>query len=372
MQIKANRIHAFTVLAFASIVAAAVAAIKIQPDKDAGKAQTPAGPAADKDELMALEKRTIDIYREVSPSVVSVANRAIIRDLYNFRVYEVPQGAGSGFVWDKKGHIISNFHVVYEASSILVTLRDGAAYEAKVIGLDPDHDIAVLKIEAPEAVLVPIKPGNSAGLRVGQSVFAIGNPFGLDTSLSSGVVSALGRSIMSLTGRQIYDVIQTDAAINPGNSGGPLLDSAGRLIGINTVIVSPSGAYAGIGFAVPADTVNRIVPQLIAKGKVSRAGLGIEILPDHIAAGAGIEGVAILRVMPGSAAARSGLQGSRLSSAGAVQIGDVIVSLDGTAVRNSDDFLKALDVHQAGDTVKLVYIRDKKKQTTDIVLQNIE
>jgi S1-C subfamily serine protease len=315
---------------------------------------------APKEELLALEKRTIDIFKEVSQSVVTVGNRAVIRDRFNVRISEVPQGAGSGFVWDKEGHIISNFHVVREAGAIEIVLRDGKSYEAKVVGSDPDHDIAVLKIAAPAAALVPVKVGTSADLQVGQFVFAIGNPFGLDISLSSGVVSALGRSIMSLSRRPIFDVIQTDAAINPGNSGGPLLDSAGRLIGINTSIVSASGGYSGVGFAVP---------QLIAFGKVQRPSLGIEILPEHYRKRLNVDGVAVVKVASGGAAEKAGLRGITTSDDGEMVLGDVIVEADGAAVKDTDDLMAVLDRHQVGELVKITCVREKQRRTIDIQLQ---
>jgi S1-C subfamily serine protease len=338
-----------------------------------GQAAAPAAPpVAPRSELSAAEKNTIDIFKRFSPSVVSVANKAILRDLFGMRLYEVPQGAGSGFMWDKKGHIISNFHVVYEASSLQVTLKNGASYDAEVVGVDPDHDIAVLKIKAPEDVLIPITVGTSADLQVGQNVMAIGNPFGLDTSLSVGIVSALGRTMVSMTGKQIFDVIQTDAAINPGNSGGPLLDSAGRLIGMNAAIMTTSGSYAGVGFAVPVDTIRRVVPQLIAEGKVRRAGMGIQIVPDPVMRQAGSEGVAILRTLPQSAAAKVGLQGIKETRAGNMMFGDIIVEVDGAPTRNNDDFLAVMDRHQAGDKIKVTYVRGKDKHTVDITLQNLE
>jgi S1-C subfamily serine protease len=331
--------------------------------------KVPVVTVAPKEELLALEKRTIDIFKEVSQSVVTVGNRAVIRDRFNVRISEVPQGAGSGFVWDKEGHIISNFHVVREAGAIEIVLRDGKSYEAKVVGSDPDHDIAVLKIAAPAAALVPVKVGTSADLQVGQFVFAIGNPFGLDISLSSGVVSALGRSIMSLSRRPIFDVIQTDAAINPGNSGGPLLDSAGRLIGINTSIVSASGGYSGVGFAVPVDTVRRVVPQLIAFGKVQRPSLGIEILPEHYRKRLNVDGVAVVKVASGGAAEKAGLRGITTSDDGEMVLGDVIVEADGAAVKDTDDLMAVLDRHQVGELVKITCVREKQRRTIDIQLQ---
>ena len=319
--------------------------------------------------LSDVEKRTIRVYEACSPGVVSVANKAMVQDWYSLRVYQIPQGTGSGFIWDRQGHVITNYHVIHEAAEIQVTLRDGASYEAVVVGADPDHDVAVLRIQAPEAVLVPIPVGASRSLRVGQTVLAIGNPFGLDTSLSVGVVSALGRTIEAMTGRSIREVVQTDAAINPGNSGGPLLDSSGRLIGINTAIMSPSGSYAGVGFAVPVDTVRRIVPQLIAHGRVQRVGLGIEMIPDHVMASMRVEGVGIMRAVPGGGAAKAGLEGVRRTARGSALLGDVIVGLDGVAVKSSDDLAAALDQHQPGDEVEVAILRGKKRYTVAIAVQ---
>ena len=319
--------------------------------------------------LSELERRTIKIYEACSPGVVSVANKAMVQDWFSMRVYQIPQGTGSGFIWDKQGHVVTNYHVIHEASEIQVTLRDGASYEATVVGADPDHDVAVLRIRAPENVLVPIPVGVSRSLRVGQTVLAIGNPFGLDTSLSVGIVSALGRTIEAMTGRSIREVIQTDAAINPGNSGGPLLDSSGRLIGINTAIMSTSGSYAGVGVAVPVDTVRRIVPQLIAHGKVQRVGLGIEMIPDHIMASMGVEGVGIMRPVPGGAAAKAGLEGVRRTARGDVVLGDAIVAIGKTPVKSIDDLATALDQHQPGDEVEVAIRRGKKRYTVNLVLQ---
>jgi S1-C subfamily serine protease len=208
-------------------------------------------------------------------------------------VQQIPQGAGSGFVWDTEGHVVTNFHVVQQAQALSVTLADQSEWEGRVVGAAPDKDIAVLRIKAPAAQLTPLPRGTSADLLVGQRVLAVGNPFGLDQSLTTGLVSAVGRELKSPSGRRIRDVIQTDAAINPGNSGGPLLDSRGRLIGVNTAIYSPSGASAGIGFAVPVDTVSRLVPQLISGGRVVQAGIGVSLIPERYTAQLGVTGVAI-------------------------------------------------------------------------------
>jgi S1-C subfamily serine protease len=325
-----------------------------------------------RNDFAIIERTTTEVFKQASPSVVSVANKTLVQDFFGFQVYEVPQGTGSGFIWDKQGHIISNLHVVYGASAIRVTLRNGSVFDATVVGADPDHDIAVLKIAAPAEALVPLQVGTSRDLEVGQWVMAIGNPYGLDTSLSVGVVSALGRTITSMTDRQIFDVIQTDAAINPGNSGGPLLDFSGRLIGINTAIVSPSGGYAGVGFAVPVDTVRRIVPQLIAHGKVRRAGFGVRVLPDHVAQQAGVEGVAILSVEPRSAAARAGLEGVRRTLSGNFALGDVIVKVDALPVRNNDDLVAVLDRHEVGDAVDVTLVRGGQRRAARMVLQAVD
>ena len=247
-------------------------------------------------ELSPDERATMAVFERATKSVVFIANTAVQRDIWSFNVMEVPQGAGSGFVWNKQGHIVTNFHVIYGADAIKVTLADRSEHQAKLVGADPDHDLAVLQIQVPESQLEPLAVGTSHDLRVGQKVLAIGNPFGLDHSLTTGVVSALGRTIKSMSNRTIEGVIQTDAAINPGNSGGPLLDGNGRLIAVNTQIISPSGAYAGIGFAVPVDTVNRIVPELIKHGKVIQPGLGVSLVPDAMARRWGIKGLIIGRV----------------------------------------------------------------------------
>ncbi len=312
-----------------------------------------------------------DLYKRVSPSVVAVANLALVRrGFFSFQVYEVPQGAGSGFVWDKQGHIISNCHVVYNASSLRVTFPDGTQYDANLVGVAPDYDLAVLKIDAPAEKLAPVAVARSRDLEVGETVYAIGNPFGLDTTLSAGIVSALGRTITSMTDRKIYDVIQTDTAINPGNSGGPLLSTAGELIGVNTAILSPSGAYAGIGFAVPSDTVSRVVPQLIEKGRVTRAGLGVRLLPDHITQRAGVKGVAIYGVFEQTPAAQAGLEGIGLNQLNALVFGDIITAVNGHFVTTIEQMQAILDTHKPGDRVTLQITRNKK--TREVTLPLVE
>ena len=322
-------------------------------------------------DLTPDERLTIDVFDKASRSVVFITTAALRRDFWTMNVFEVPQGSGSGFVWDKEGHIVTNYHVIAGASSITVVPEDRKEHKATVVGRDQDHDLAVLLIKAPPESLVPTPIGSSEKLRVGQKVLAIGNPFGLDHTLTTGVVSALGRAIQSMSQRTIEGVIQTDAAINPGNSGGPLLDSAGRLIGVNTQIVSPSGASAGIGFAVPVDTVNRIVPQLIAYGKMIRPGLGIRSVNDSLARRWGIKGVAIYDVTRGGAAAGAGLRGVRELESGEILLGDVIVAVDGKPVESLDDLLDILDQHKVGDEVTVEYLRDEAKKQTSVTLQQV-
>lgn len=322
-------------------------------------------------ELGADERATMTVFERATKSVVFIANTAIQRDPWSFNLFEVPQGSGTGFVWNKQGHLVTNFHVVYGADAITVTLADRTEHKAKVVGVDPDHDLAVLQIQVQEDALVPVTVGNSHDLRVGQKVLAIGNPFGLDHTLTTGVVSALGRTIKSLSNRTIEGVIQTDAAINPGNSGGPLLDSTGRLIGVNTQIVSPSGAFAGIGFAVPVDTVNRIVPELIKHGKLIRPGLGVSLVPDAIAKRWGIKGLVIGKVSKGSGAERAGLRGARETVTGRVEIGDVIVGVSGKAVETVDELMDVMEQHKVGDQVVVEYLRGNRRQQATVMLQAV-
>ena len=320
--------------------------------------------------LQADEQNTVRLFKRVSPGVVAVANKAVLQDLDDYQLYEIPQGAGSGFVWDKEGHIISNFHVIYGASALQVTLSNGTSYPAEIVGTDADNDIAVLKIKPPPEPLVAIEPGRSSSLQVGQTVMAIGNPFGLDTSLSVGVVSALGRSMSSMNQREIRNVIQTDAAINPGNSGGPLLDSSGRLIGMNTAIISPSGAYAGIGFAIPVDTIRRIVPQLIKTGRIQRPAMGVRLLPENILNQSNTKGVAILRVLPDGPADKAGLKGLRRARRGEIVFGDSLVEIDGKAVKSPEDINEIIEQHQVGDEVKITAQRGDARRTVTVKLQS--
>jgi S1-C subfamily serine protease len=321
--------------------------------------------------LNAEERATIGLFRQASPSVVYITILARQRDLFNLNIAEIPQGSGSGSIWSQEGHIITNFHVIQGASAAKVTLADHSVWDAQLVGVAPDHDLAVLYINAPKNQLRPLAIGTSADLEVGQSVFAIGNPFGLDQTLTTGIISALGREINATTGRTIAGVIQTDAAINPGNSGGPLLDSAGRLIGVNTAIFSPSGSNAGIGFAVPVDTVNRIVPQLIRQGEITRAGLGVRIGDDRVSRRFKLPGVLIIEVDKGSAAEAAGLRGTRVDARGGTKLGDIIVAIDSDRIETSNDLFNAMEKRAVGETVKVAVVRGEARLSVSVTLQAV-
>ncbi|HXK30684.1 MAG TPA: trypsin-like peptidase domain-containing protein [Candidatus Binatia bacterium] len=323
-------------------------------------------------ELSTGEKSTIALFREASPSIVHITAIAVQRDLFTLNLYQIPEGTGSGFIWDNSGNIITNFHVIQNADAAQVTLADQSNWKARRVGVAPDKDLAVLRIDAPANKLRAIPVGTSKDLQVGQSVFAIGNPFGLDQSLTTGVISALGREIESVTRRPIQGVIQTDAAINPGNSGGPLLDSAGRLIGVNTAIYSPSGASAGIGFAIPVDTVNRIVPELIRSGKVTRPGMGIQVAEDQIAERLGVTGVLVVEVTQGSAAAKVGLRPTRREASGRVRLGDVITAIDGKKVVSSNELFLLLEKFKVGDSINVSLLRDGKAVQVKVILEAVQ
>ncbi|MEM9555550.1 MAG: trypsin-like peptidase domain-containing protein [Acidobacteriota bacterium] len=303
-------------------------------------------------ELGADEQRDISIFRDVSQSVVNIASVTLRRDFFSLNVFEIPAGTGSGFVWDREGHLVTNFHVIESGKRWTVTLQE-QDFEAELVGTAPQKDLAVLRIDAPRELLRPVRLGNSEGLVVGQRVLAIGNPFGLDQTLTVGVLSALGRELRSPGGLPIRDMIQTDAAINPGNSGGPLLDSAGRLIGVNTAIFSPSGASAGIGFAVPVDTVRRLVPQLIRHGRPVRPGIGVDLVSTRVAERLGIEGAIVRSVEPRGPAARAGVRGLSRDRRGNIRLGDVIVAVDGEDIRSVEDVILAFDDVGVGGAIEL-------------------
>lgn len=314
------------------------------------------------------ERNNIQVFKQASPAVVYVTNQAVVRDPYSFNLHTVPRGAGTGFVWDKNGYIVTNYHVIDGARKVTITLKDQSSWQARLVGAAPEKDLAVLHIDAPASKLQPLPLGNSSSLTVGRKVLAIGNPFGLDTTLTVGVVSALGREIDAANNRKIRGVIQTDAAINPGNSGGPLLNSQGQLIGVNTAIYSPSGASVGIGFAIPVNTVNKIVPQLITHGRLVRPALGIEVAPEQWAKHHGINGVPILRTTRGLPAAKAGLQGIQRDVWGATILGDVIIGIDDHVIKSYDDLLTALENYQPGEKVELAFVRQGKIQTRSLQL----
>lgn len=323
-------------------------------------------PTTPRGDLAADEQSTVELFRQSASSVAYVTSRSMAVDR-RYNVTEVPRGTGTGFVWDKKGHIVTNFHVIAGGQTFTVKLADQSAWQASVVGGDEDRDIAVLRIEAPAERLTPILVGTSHDLLVGQKVFAIGYPFGLDQTLTTGIISGLGREIPTGEGRVIQGVIQTDAAINPGNSGGPLLDSAGRLIGVNTAIYSPTGTSAGIGFAIPIDLVNRSVPRIIRDGRIVRPILGIAMIPDNVVRQLGISGVMVRYVAPNSPAARAGLLAAYQDDAGEVHLGDVIQRIDDRPIRNQDDLFAALEECQQGQTVTLVVLRDGSSSNEKVI-----
>ncbi|MFQ5733266.1 MAG: S1C family serine protease [Planctomycetaceae bacterium] len=325
-------------------------------------------------ELAPIEKSQIDLFKAAAPSVVHITSLEV-QDNGLFDPVLVPKGTGSGIIWDRQGHIVTNYHVISGTRRRwTVILQDQTQAEARLVGRAPHSDIAVLKIEVPKSKLRPIAIGESNDLQVGQSAYAIGSPYSLDQTFSTGVISGLGRTITSVTNRKIRDVIQTDAAINPGNSGGPLLDSAGRLIGVNTAIVSPSGAYAGIGFAVPVDRVRRVVPQLIRFGKVIRPGLGITIYPDETTARlrrAGVfrsGGVLVRQVIAGGAAANAGIRPTRVTGR-ENQLGDLIVAIEGTPIRESQDLFDTLEKQKIGETINVTVVRGNTRKNIRVTLK---
>ncbi|MFZ4808151.1 MAG: S1C family serine protease [Hyphomicrobiaceae bacterium] len=316
---------------------------------------------APRPDLAPAERGAADIYRAVSPSVAYIFSRRGGENV------EGASGAGSGFVWDRAGRVVTNNHVVEGTTEVGVVLGEGSAIPARIVGRAPWVDLAVLELSTVPVDLVPIAIGRSGALVVGQTVLAIGNPFGLQRTLTQGIISALDRRLPTPGGREIAGVIQTDAAINPGNSGGPLVDSAGRLIGVNTAIIAPTGAFAGIGFAVPVDTVNRLVPEIIAKGRAALPGIGIQALPEEVAVRIGVSGVVVQAVVPGSSAAAAGLRG--VDSAG--RLGDVIVGIDGANVRNLADLAAGLERAGIGNTAQLRVRRASTTLAVEVRVQDI-
>eukprot|EP00197_Chlamydomonas_leiostraca_P016229 CAMPEP_0202863164 /NCGR_PEP_ID=MMETSP1391-20130828/3905_1 /ASSEMBLY_ACC=CAM_ASM_000867 /TAXON_ID=1034604 /ORGANISM="Chlamydomonas leiostraca, Strain SAG 11-49" /LENGTH=419 /DNA_ID=CAMNT_0049542769 /DNA_START=150 /DNA_END=1409 /DNA_ORIENTATION=+ len=364
--------------------------------------------AASVGKLTPEERTTIDIFKRSTPSVVSVTNLAVQRDAFTLNAIEVPQGVGSGFIWDKEGHIVTNYHVINQSANVRVTLgQDKAEYMAKVVGVDPDKDIAVLQVvglsdglatlgpvptsgPAPAGGPITVAPPLPAttvppaianqlqplcvepsvdGLQVGQRVYAIGNPFGLDFTLTTGVVSGTEREIQSLTGRPIQGVIQTDAAINPGNSGGPLLDSSGCVIGINTAIFSPSGSSSGIGFAIPSDTIKSSVGSILQYGRVVRPILGISFAPEQAVETLGVKGIMVLSARDGGPAAKAGVQGTTRDEYGRLVLGDIIRAVNGSPIKNSSDLYKILDKAKVGETLDVEILRGSSTQHLAVTLE---
>lgn len=328
-------------------------------------------PIVARGDLAEDEKSTIALFKQAAPSVVHIMSLAEQLDPMSLDILQIPQGTGTGFIWDKQGYVVTNYHVVEKSKAWKVTLSDRTSWNARLAGVAPDKDLAVLKIDVPEGAPTPIQIGTSSNLQVGQKVFAIGNPFGLDQTLTTGVISGLGREMLSVTQRPIQGVIQTDAAINPGNSGGPLLDSAGLLIGVNTAIYSPTGTSAGIGFAVPADTIDWIVPQIIRHGKVERIGIGISIVDEHNTARLGLQGVLVRDVILHGPAAEAGIRPTRITKSG-YSLGDLIVAVNDKPVKNSIDLFRVLDQFKAGETVMLTILRDGVEKKVAVTLRVLE
>jgi S1-C subfamily serine protease len=311
-------------------------------------------------QLIEDERNTIDIVKKTRNSVVFITNIQLVRDFFFGDEEKMPRGSGSGFVWDEKGHLVTNFHVIEDGVEFLVTLPNQEQRQAKLVGKDESKDIAVLKLDGNVTALFPVTPGSSRDLEVGQKAVAIGNPFGFDYTVTKGIISALGRKILGAGNVTIRDMIQTDASINPGNSGGPLLDSSGRLIGMNTVIYSPSGASSGVGFAVPVDIIKKIVPELIKNGRITRPGLGLSLLSDTYARRSRIEGIIVEEVQAGSPASAAGLRGLSRDRSGRWFINDIITAIDKVPVKSYDDLFTALENYKIGDTVTLSVERDEK------------
>lgn len=318
------------------------------------------------------ERNSIDVFRAIAPSTVFVTQTRVVVDYWAGTTAEVPSGSGSGFIWDTQGHVVTNFHVIQGVKQVTVTLHDHRRFEATVVGAEPRKDIAVLKLHDAPADLKPIPVRDKLEpLEVGQKTLAIGNPFGLDQTLTTGIVSALGREVQGIGGVTIRDMVQTDAAINPGNSGGPLLDSSGYLIGMNTMIYSRSGSSAGIGFAVPVQFIKRVVPQIIEFGKAKQVGLGVRIDPtQRLERRLGVKGVVVLEVMPNTPAAKAGLVGLQRTS-NSLRLGHVIVGINDFKIKDYDDLYNTLDQFNPGDRVQVKVVGEKSEQSLEMNLVEI-
>jgi 2-alkenal reductase len=332
-------------------------------------AATTPRPVEARGSLADFEKTTIELFERVSPSVVHVVGRGGTSEFLQPEGQGGPIQSGTGFLWDPAGHVITNNHVVEGTNALAVRLASGEAVKAKVVGLAPRYDLAVIRLGDVRQLPPPLAVGGSADLKVGQAAFAIGNPFGLDQSLTGGIISSLNRRLPTSVGHEVGNVIQTDAAINPGNSGGPLLDSAGRLIGVNTAIFSPSGSNAGIGFAIPADVVNRVVPELIRNGRVPTPGIGIVAGDEAIATRLGVEGVVVVRVVPGSPAERAGLRGVNAATR---ELGDVIVAANGQPVRRLADLADQVEQVGVGKTIELAIKRGDSKTSKAVEVTDVD
>jgi S1-C subfamily serine protease len=364
-------------IAFAAALMAAVTVLGFQQlsghFQPFGSAFSVSPPANISDPSLATdEQNNIEVYKAVAPGVVYIQSTTTVRDLFGLFA-DAREGAGSGSIIDEQGDILTNYHVIADAEKLTVSFGNGKNYPARVIGKDPDTDLAVIRLlETPKEPITVVSLGDSDKLIVGQKVLAIGNPFGLDRTLTTGVISGLQRPIRAQNGRQIEGAIQTDASINPGNSGGPLLDSHGRMIGINSQIESPSGASAGVGFAIPVNIAKRIVPQLVRNGGVQRPKLGItprdvESLGRQVDLPVS-DGVLIWYAQPGGAAANAGLRGMVQTENNDIELGDIIVAIDGEKVVDNDGLYKVLDKHQIGDTVNVEIIRRGRKMTVPVRL----
>lgn len=315
-----------------------------------------------------VEAATIKLFKEVSPSVVFITTSKLKRDFYTRDIFKVKSGSGSGFIWDSEGHIVTNYHVIEGSSNYTVTLSDQRVFEAELVGVEASKDLAVLRIDAKKGQLTPIMVGSYDELKVGQSVYAIGNPFGLDHTLTTGIISALGREITSISGRPIKDVIQTDAAINPGNSGGPLLDSSSRLIGVNTMIYSPSGASAGIGFSIPVDVVSWAVPDIIKYGQVKKPVMGVSMMSQQMSKRLELKGVMVKSVTKNSGADKAGLRGVLMNQHGYNDPGDVITKINGQQILSNNDLFYVLEQYEPGDKVEVEFLRDNTVRNTIVEL----
>lgn len=355
---------------FLAVIATVLVALTLSNMKYSPWTNTSARSVDQRGPLSDVERGNIELFERVSPSVVQVVARAASS---NPLADEGGEGggagaaSGTGFIWDNDGHVVTNNHVVQNGSEVAVRFASGEVAQAEIIGVAPNYDLAVLRIKSARKLPPPVALGSSNELKVGQSAFAIGNPFGLDQSLTSGIISALKRRLPTSSGREISNVIQTDTAINPGNSGGPLLDSAGRLIGVNTAIISPSGSSAGIGFAIPVDIVNRVVPDLIKNGRVPTPGIGIVAASEAVSTRLGVEGVIIVRTAPGSPAERAGIRGVDFNSGA---IGDVIVQADGKPVHRLSDLTDQIEQVGAGKSIRISVKRGA--QTRDLAVDIVD